>query len=96
MEILLALIYGAAVGTAAHFALRGRELRGVALAPMIGAVVSGAAWLALTWAGTTTAEPWLWLAALVAAPVVVVPALVAVDRIRSAHDARERQRLHIG
>lgn len=96
MEILLALIYGAAVGTAAHFALRGRELRGVALAPMIGAIVGGAVWLALTWAGVTTAEPWLWLAALVAVPVVVVPVLVALERIRSAHDARERQRLHIG
>ncbi len=96
MEILLALIYGAAVGTAAHFALRGRELRGVALAPMIGAFVGGAVWLALTWAGVTTAEPWLWLATLVAAPVVVVPVLVVLERVRSAHDARERQRLHIG
>lgn len=96
MEILLALIYGAAVGAAAHFALRGRELRGVALAPMIGAFVGGAVWLALTWAGVTTAEPWLWLATLVAAPVVVVPVLVVLERVRSAHDARERQRLHIG
>ncbi|WP_243227515.1 hypothetical protein [Microbacterium sp. CIAB417] len=96
MEILLALIYGAAVGIAAHFALRGRELRGVALAPMIGAFVGGAVWLALTWAGVTTAEPWLWLAMLVAAPVVVVPVLVVLERVRSAHDARERQRLHIG
>jgi uncharacterized membrane protein YeaQ/YmgE (transglycosylase-associated protein family) len=96
MEILLALIYGAAVGTAAHFAVRGRELRGVALAPLTGAVVSGAAWLALTWAGVTTAEPWLWLASLVAAPAVVVPLLLVLARIRSAHDARERLRLHIG
>lgn len=96
MEILLALIYGAAVGTAAHFALRGRELRGVALAPMVGALIGGVVWLALTWAGASTAEPWLWLATLVAAPVVVVPLLVVLSRIRSAHDARERQRLHIG
>lgn len=96
MEILLALIYGAAVGVAAHFALRGRELRGVALAPLLGSFVSGAVWLALTWAGVTTGAPWLWLAALVAAPVVVVPVLAITTRVRSAHDARERQRLHIG
>jgi len=96
MEILLALIYGAAVGTAAHFALGGRELRGVALAPMVGALIGGVVWLVLTWAGASTAEPWLWLATLVAAPVVVVPLLVVLGRIRSAHDARERQRLHIG
>lgn len=96
MEILLALIYGAAVGVAAHFALRGRELRGVALAPLLGALASGAVWLALTWAGVTTSEPWLWLAALVAAPLVVVPAIAVLNRVRSAHDARERARLHLG
>lgn len=95
MEILLAFIAGASVGTALHFLQRGRESRGVALAPMLGAAVSGLAWLALTWAGLTTGNPWIWVAAVVV-PAVVVPLVLAIAaRRRTAHDASERLRLKI-
>ena len=96
MQILLALIAGAVVGIALHFAARGRGTRGVALAPVLGAFVAGAAWTILTWAGVGIDSPWPWLAALVAPAVVVYPALVVLSRVRVAHDSRERARLKLG
>lgn len=95
MEILLALIFGAAVGGALHFLMPGRDARGTALAPMLGAVVGGGVWLAFTWAGVTTESPWIWIVSI-AAPAVVVPVtLLVLTRIRAARDARERLRLKI-
>ncbi|MEV7693379.1 hypothetical protein AB0N73_08605 [Microbacterium sp. NPDC089189] len=95
MDILLAFIYGGAIGAAAHAALPGRDLRGVALAPIIGTLVGGLAWLALTWAGLTTADPWLWLAAVAAPPIVTFPLVALLTRVRRAHDIREQKRQHL-
>lgn len=95
MQIVIALVFGAAAGGLLHFLQAGRTSRGVALAPILGAFVGGAVWLALTWAGQTTLDPWLWLISL-AAPLVVVPlTLVALTRARAGHDDRERVRLGI-
>lgn len=94
MLIVLALIWGAAVGAAFHFGLPRRELRGAAVAPMLGGFTGGAVWLLFTWLGLEQTG-WVWLASLVA-PVVVTPlVLIVLDRIRVAHDARERARLGI-
>ena len=57
MEIVLALIYGAAVGALAHFALGARDTRGAALGPLVGAVVGSGVWALLTWLGVTTTSP---------------------------------------
>lgn len=95
MQILLALIVGAAIGTAAHFVAPARATRGAALGPLLGAVVGGLAWLVLTWAGLGLDSVWLWLSPLVAS-VVVYPALALLARARTAHDERERARLGIG
>lgn len=95
MQILLALIFGAAYGSAMHYAQPGRELRGAALAPMFGAAAGGLTWLVLTWAGVGTQSPWLWLASA-AVPAALVPlTLLTLTRIRTEHDAAERARLHI-
>jgi len=95
MQIVIALVFGAAVGGLLHFLQPGRTFRGVALAPVLGAFTGGLAWLILTWAGATTLEPWLWLVSF-AAPIVVVPlVLLVLTRVRTAHDARERIRLGI-
>lgn len=96
MEIILALVFGAAVGAAIHFALPHRALRGRALAPVLGTVVAGLAWLALTWAGIGTESPWPWLSAIVLPAAVTAVAVTALTRARLAHDARERARLGIG
>jgi hypothetical protein len=94
MLIVLALIWGAAVGAAVHFALRRRNLRGAAVAPMLGAIVGGAVWLLFTWLGLEQSA-WIWLASLAAPVIVTWPAMIVLDRIRMAHDARERARLRI-
>ncbi|MFT4229751.1 MAG: hypothetical protein QM602_05620 [Microbacterium sp.] len=94
MLVVLALIFGAAIGAAIHFSLPHRDTRGAALAPMVGAVVGGAVWLLFTWLGLQDTG-WVWLASL-AAPIVVTWPLVAIlALLRVAHDARERERLGI-
>lgn len=96
MEILLALIFGAAYGAVLHYLMAGSESRGSALAPMLGALTGGLTWLAFTWAGVTTASPWIWIVSI-AVPAAVVPvALIIVTRVRAEHDAGERLRLKIG
>lgn len=95
MEILLALIFGAAVGAVLHYLMAGRGARGAALAPILGALTGGLTWLAFTWAGVTIASPWIWIVSIVT-PLAVVPlTLIALTRTRASHDARERVRLKI-
>ncbi len=95
MQIIIALVFGAAAGGLLHYLQGGRSLRGVALAPVLGAFVGGLVWLVFTWTGATTESPWIWLISF-AAPLIVVPvALIALTRLRTAHDARERVRLGI-
>lgn len=95
MEILLALIFGAAVGAALHFVQPARDTRGTALAPILGALVGGLTWLAFTWAGAVTTSPWIWLASA-AAPAVVLPVVLwALTASRLRHDETERARLRL-
>lgn len=96
MQILLAFIIGAVLGTAAHFLVESRSTRGVVVGPVLGAFAAGLAWMILTWAGLGLESPWLWLSAFVAPIVVTYPALLILARTRTAHDARERARLKIG
>ena len=95
MEIILALLFGAVVGLLVHYTLPGRKTRGAALAPIIGAVVGGAIWMILTWAGWTVDNPWLWLVSIAAPFIVTYPAVAVTARVRHAHDDRERVRLRI-
>ena len=95
MQILLAFIVGAAIGIAVHYVARDRGTRGVALAPVLGALVSGLVWMILTWIGLGLQSPWLWLSALVAPIVIVFPSMVMLARARLARDAAERARLKI-
>lgn len=95
MDILLAFIFGGAVGAALHVLMPGRDSRGMVLAPVIGALMGGVTWLIFTWAGVTTASPWIWLISVLA-PLLVVPiTLLALTRARASHDAREQVRLKI-
>lgn len=93
MDILLAFIFGIGIGLIAHYALPGRDGRGVVLLPAVGAVVGGAVWLWLTWIGATTTDPWIWLLSIIAPIVVVLPVALIVARIRAARDDRARDRL---
>jgi len=96
MQILLALIVGAVIGTALHFLVRDRPTRGVVVAPVLGAAAAGLAWTILTWSGIGIDSPWPWLSAIVAPVIVVWPVLVLLARTRVANDERTRTRLKIG
>jgi hypothetical protein len=95
MDILLAFIFGTAWGLIAHYALPGRDLRGQALPPVAGAVSGGLVWLLLTWAGMTTADPWIWLASIAVPALVVFAGTAILTRIRRTRDVREAERLKI-
>jgi len=94
MQILLALIVGAAIGTALHFVVAHRDTRGVVVGPIVGAVAAGLAWTILTWSGIGIDSPWPWLSALVV-PFITWPVLIVLARTRLAHDERERVRLKL-
>ena len=96
MQIILALIVGAAIGMAIHFLVAHRATRGVVIAPIIGALAASLVWTILTWAGVGTDSPWLWLSMFVAPIVFTYPALIVLSRVRVARDAAERARLKIG
>ncbi|MEH3090426.1 MAG: hypothetical protein PGN24_12910 [Microbacterium arborescens] len=96
MQILLALIFGAAVGLAAEMLVPGRDTRGNVLGPILGAVAAALVWTALTWAGLGIADPAIWIAAVVAPALIAPITLLLLARVRSRHDDRERQRLRIG
>ncbi len=95
MQIILALVVGAAIGIGLHFVVADRSTRGVVVAPVTGALAAGLAWTIMTWAGIGTDSIWLWLSMLVVPPVVVYPVLVLLSRGRVAADANERARLKI-
>ncbi|GAA2012140.1 hypothetical protein [Microbacterium ulmi] len=95
MEILLALIFGAAIGAAAHYSVTGRDTRGAALLPLVGALSSSLVWMILTWAGLGPDNGLLWLSAVVVPAVVTFPLGVVLARVRRSHDARARARLKL-
>jgi uncharacterized membrane protein YeaQ/YmgE (transglycosylase-associated protein family) len=95
VDILLAFIVGAVLGIGAHYAAPERATRGVAVGPILGALVGGASWLVFTWAGTTTESPWIWLVSFALPFVATYPVLVVLGRVRAAHDVRERARLKL-
>lgn len=96
MQILIAIIVGAALGLAVHFQVAHRSTRGVVIAPMVGALAAGLAWMILTWAGLGIDSIWLWLSMLVAPLAVAYPVVLLLSRERVKHDAAERARLKIG
>ena len=95
MQILIALIIGAAIGIAAHLQVPHRQTRGAAVIPVLGTIAAGIAWLALTWAGIGIDSLWPWLSAFVVPAVVCWPAALLLARVRLTHDARERAALGI-
>lgn len=96
MHILLALILGAAIGLAAELLLPGRDARGAALAPVMGALVAGAGWAMLTWFGVGITDPVIWVVAVLAPALIVPLVVIALTRVRASRDAQERRRLRIG
>ena len=94
MQIIIALIVGAAVGLAVHYIAAGRDTRGVLLAPILGAFLAGLMWTILTWAGLGLDSAVLWLSPLVVS-WLAWPVVAFLARTRRAHDLEERKRLRI-
>ncbi len=95
MQILLALIAGAVLGIGAHYAAPRRDTRGVALGPIVGAVIGGLVWLIFTWMGVGIDSPWIWVATVVVPFPIVYLALRVLAGVRATHDDRTRARLRI-
>ena len=94
MQIVLALIVGAVIGIAVHYVAPGRETRGVALAPILGAFFAGLVWMILTWAGVGLDSVVLWLSPFVVS-WLAWPVVALLASTRRTHDAQERARLRI-
>ncbi|MEJ1155817.1 MULTISPECIES: hypothetical protein [Microbacterium] len=96
MQIILALVVGASIGAGIHFLVGDRYTRGVAVAPVLGAVSAVVAWTILTWAGVGTDNLWLWLSMIVVPAAVTYPAIVVLAKRRVTHDARQQVTLRLG
>lgn len=95
MLVVLALVFGAIAGTAVHFALPCRPMRGIAVGPILGTVVGTGTWTGLTWAGIGPDNGWIWVATVLAPLAVTAAVLVLLSRARAAGDDRTRRDLGI-
>nr|WP_217508228.1 hypothetical protein [Curtobacterium albidum] len=84
--MLFAVLGGLILGAVAHVVVPWRSTRGVLLGPVVGGVVAAVVWEALTWAGWRYDGTWIWVVALVGAPLVAVVAEWVLGRRRSAAD----------
>lgn len=95
MYILLALIAACVLGIAAHFALPGREVRGVALTPALATALSAIAYTGLQWLGIGEDSIWLWLASVIGAVVVAAAVAATISGVRRRTDAEAKTALGI-
>lgn len=87
MELLFAIVIGAALGLGARYALRGRRTHGVLVLPAIAAAVTAIVWVALVWAGLRFDGGWIWTISLVAGALAAIVAGVVIPRVRTSADA---------
>ncbi|MCI1020198.1 hypothetical protein HWD99_16345 [Microbacterium sp. C5A9] len=95
MYILLALIGACALGIAVHFAIGGRELRGVAVTPAIATAAAAVLYTGLQWLGVGEDSVWLWLTSILGSVVIAAAATVAIVVLRRRSDAAARAALGI-
>ena len=95
MYILLALIGACVLGIAAHFLIPGRDLRGVALTPLVSTAAAAVIYTSLQWAGVGEDNILLWLASVLGAVIVGAAVTVLVVSARRRSDAAEKAALGI-
>ncbi|MFT4259018.1 hypothetical protein [Microbacterium sp.] len=95
MYILLALIAACALGIAAHFLIDGRELRGVAVTPVIATAAAAIIYTALQWAGIGQDNLWLWVASILGSVALAAIATIALVAVRRRTDAEAKAALGI-
>lgn len=95
MYILLALIAACALGIGAHFLIPHRELRGVAVTPIVATATAAVVYTVMQWAGVGEDSVWLWLASVGGGVLLSVVATYAVVRARLRADAAAKAALGI-
>lgn len=95
MYILLALIAACALSIGVHFLLPNRQLRGVALVPVIATAAAAIIYTVMQWAGVGEDNGWLWLASIVGALVVATVIGYSVTAQRRRSDAEKKAALGI-
>jgi uncharacterized membrane protein YeaQ/YmgE (transglycosylase-associated protein family) len=93
MELLFVALSGVVIGLVARYFLPGRSTQGSVLVPAIATVTASFVWVALTWAGMSWNNGWIWLASLGAALVASVVFNLVISRRRIRNDQRMLQRL---
>jgi len=94
MELLFVVLISAILGTVARYALRGRETYGAALLPAISAAVSALVWVGLLWGLNWQFDGgWIWVASLIAGPVVAIVVGATLPRRRREADQALLSRL---
>jgi hypothetical protein len=88
MEMLFAVLGGLFLSLGVHFALPHRDTRGAALLAAVGTAVSAVVWSGLTWLGWPFDGTWIWVASILAAPVVALAVGLALPKRRMAADER--------
>jgi len=87
MELLFVVIIAGALGIGVRYLMRGRDTYGAALLPSISAAFSALVWVGLLWAFNWTFDgTWIWVAALVAGPVVAIIVGAVLPRRRREAD----------
>jgi len=95
MLIGLALVGAAILGTAIHFLVPDRSLRGRTVSAFVATAASGVIYTALTWLGLGESNALLWLASIPGAALIALIATVVITSARRRHDAAELQRIGV-
>lgn len=97
MELLFVMIIGLLSGAVLRYAsASGRDTYGYLLVPGIVAVVDAIVWEALTWAGWAYDGGWIWVASLLAGPIVGLIVALTLPRGRRTADRALMTRLSGG
>jgi len=96
MELLFVILISAGIGFIAHYALPGRETRGVLLLGAVSAAVTAAVWVSLLWLGFTFDGGWIWLISLVAGGLVSIVVAAVTPKRRKVNDRAKLTKLSGG
>jgi len=97
MELLFVVLISASLGLLARYLVRGRETFGAALLPSLSAAVSSIVWVGLLWGANWRFDGgWIWVASLVAGPVVALIVGALLPPRRKASDRALLTRLSGG
>ena len=97
MELLFITLGGAIIGLIARYTLPYRHEHGSVLIPAVGAVVSAALWVGLTWAGFKWNAGWIWWITIIGTAIITVGVDLLFGTLRNrADDSRLRRLTHTG